>query len=82
LSCEPRTVDNVGSAPIERERMDGPRHAGEYQVVYADPPWRFTTYSDKGKGRSAGHQSKGLRASPDIDTRYSVSGSGWSQTWH
>jgi N6-adenosine-specific RNA methylase IME4 len=33
--------------------MDGPRHAGEYQVVYADPPWRFTTYSDKGKGRSA-----------------------------
>jgi N6-adenosine-specific RNA methylase IME4 len=22
-------------------------------VIYADPPWRFATYSDKGKGRSA-----------------------------
>ena len=24
-----------------------------YNVVYADPPWTFATYSDKGKGRSA-----------------------------
>ena len=24
-----------------------------YQVIYADPPWRFATYSDKGKKRSA-----------------------------
>ena len=24
-----------------------------YDVIYADPPWRFLTYSDKGKGRSA-----------------------------
>jgi N6-adenosine-specific RNA methylase IME4 len=24
-----------------------------YKVIYADPPWTFTTYSDKGKGRSA-----------------------------
>lgn len=24
-----------------------------YSVIYADPPWKFTTYSDKGKGRSA-----------------------------
>jgi N6-adenosine-specific RNA methylase IME4 len=32
--------------------MDGPRRAGEYRVIYADPPWRFATYSDKGKGRS------------------------------
>ena len=27
-----------------------PRH---YRVIYADPPWTFATYSDKGKGRSA-----------------------------
>ncbi len=25
----------------------------KYKVIYADPPWSFTTYSDKGKGRSA-----------------------------
>ncbi len=25
----------------------------EYRVIYADPPWSFVTYSDKGKGRSA-----------------------------
>lgn len=24
-----------------------------YDIIYADPPWRFLTYSDKGKGRSA-----------------------------
>ena len=24
----------------------------KYEIVYADPPWRFYTYSDKGKGRS------------------------------
>lgn len=30
-----------------------PADAGAYRVVYADPPWRFATYSDKGKGRSA-----------------------------
>lgn len=30
-----------------------PPRAGDYRVVYADPPWRFSTYSDKGKGRSA-----------------------------
>ena len=33
--------------------MDAPPRAGEYRVIYADPPWRFATYSDKGKGRSA-----------------------------
>jgi N6-adenosine-specific RNA methylase IME4 len=33
--------------------MDGPPQAGRYRVIYADPPWRFATYSDKGKGRSA-----------------------------
>jgi N6-adenosine-specific RNA methylase IME4 len=31
---------------------DQPR-AGAYRTIYADPPWRFGTYSDKGKGRSA-----------------------------
>lgn len=25
----------------------------EYNVIYADPPWTFKTYSNKGKGRSA-----------------------------
>lgn len=25
----------------------------KYQVIYADPPWRFATYSPKGKKRSA-----------------------------
>lgn len=25
----------------------------QYGVIYADPPWRFATWSDKGKGRSA-----------------------------
>jgi N6-adenosine-specific RNA methylase IME4 len=30
-----------------------PSRSGEYQAIYADPPWRFATYSEKGKGRSA-----------------------------
>ena len=30
-----------------------PPRAGGYGAIYADPPWRFSTYSDKGKGRSA-----------------------------
>lgn len=25
----------------------------KYDIIYADPPWKFLTYSDKGKGRSA-----------------------------
>lgn len=33
--------------------MKAPPRAGAYCVIYADPPWRFATYSDKGKGRSA-----------------------------
>ena len=24
----------------------------QYNIIYADPPWRFNTYSDKGKDRS------------------------------
>jgi N6-adenosine-specific RNA methylase IME4 len=34
---------NVNSSPT-------PNH---YKVIYADPPWTFSTYSRKGKGRSA-----------------------------
>jgi len=30
-----------------------PPRAGQYSVIYADPPWTFETYSAKGKGRSA-----------------------------
>ncbi|MBY0430773.1 MAG: DNA methyltransferase [Rhodospirillales bacterium] len=26
---------------------------GKYTVIYADPPWRYRTFSDKGLGRSA-----------------------------
>jgi N6-adenosine-specific RNA methylase IME4 len=26
---------------------------GKYPVIYADPPWRFLAYSEKGEGRSA-----------------------------
>ncbi|MGF1561553.1 MAG: MT-A70 family methyltransferase [Geminicoccaceae bacterium] len=33
--------------------LPAPPAAGRYHVIYADPPWRFDTYSDKGKGRSA-----------------------------
>ncbi|MGD9616519.1 MAG: MT-A70 family methyltransferase [Alphaproteobacteria bacterium] len=29
-----------------------PERPGKYQVIYADPPWTFATYSRKGKGRS------------------------------
>lgn len=25
----------------------------KYQILYADPPWEYFTYSKKGKGRSA-----------------------------
>ncbi len=25
----------------------------KYEIIYADPPWQFVTYSSKGKGRSA-----------------------------
>ena len=30
-----------------------PARAGEYRTIYADPPWTFATYSERGKGRSA-----------------------------
>lgn len=25
----------------------------KYQIIYADPPWQYKVYSEKGKGRSA-----------------------------
>jgi N6-adenosine-specific RNA methylase IME4 len=34
----------INPAPIFRRK---------YKVIYADPPWTFKVYSDKGKGRSA-----------------------------
>ncbi|MFO1082565.1 MAG: MT-A70 family methyltransferase [Reyranellaceae bacterium] len=37
--------------PAPPARPDPPR-AGQYNVIYADPPWSFATYSKKGKGRS------------------------------
>lgn len=27
--------------------------SNKYSIIYADPPWQFKTYSDKGKGRCA-----------------------------
>ena len=26
---------------------------GKYNIIYADPPWQYRTYSKKGQGRSA-----------------------------
>lgn len=33
--------------------LPDPPAPGTYRVIYADPPWTFATYSDRGKGRSA-----------------------------
>lgn len=33
--------------------MSPPFPVGRYAVICADPPWRFSVWSDKGKGRSA-----------------------------
>jgi N6-adenosine-specific RNA methylase IME4 len=30
-----------------------PRQAGNYPVIYTDPPWNFSTWSRKGQGRGA-----------------------------
>ena len=32
--------------------MSASPRSKHYKVVYADPPWTFSTYSKKGKGRS------------------------------
>ena len=39
----------MASAPAPFERLE----AAHYGAILADPPWRFETWSDKGKGRSA-----------------------------
>ena len=51
-------LDNVSIIfPVKRHDLMIKRRAGgmntKYTVIYADPPWTFKTYSDKGKGRSA-----------------------------
>ena len=33
--------------------MSSTPRSKHYKVIYADPPWTFSTYSRKGKGRSA-----------------------------
>jgi len=35
------------------EKYEKSLPSGEFDVIYADPPWRFETWSEKGKGRSA-----------------------------
>jgi N6-adenosine-specific RNA methylase IME4 len=43
---------SAASGDVAGAVMGGPSPLG-YGVIYADPPWSFTTYSRKGKGRSA-----------------------------
>ena len=43
-----------------------------YGTVYADPPWRFETYSEKGRGRSADFVER-QEALPLLDVEESVS---------
>ncbi len=37
----------------KRMKIDVESTPKKYNIIYADPPWTFKTYSDKGKGRSA-----------------------------
>ncbi len=41
----------MAAAP-SRSLPPPPPRAGAYRVIYADPPWPFRTYSERGKGRS------------------------------
>jgi N6-adenosine-specific RNA methylase IME4 len=43
VSTPPSATSSTRSSPRSRH----------YRVIYADPPWTFATYSQKGKGRSA-----------------------------
>lgn len=45
----PNFCATAGMAEMLSNRMA----LGKYSIIYADPPWSFETYSDKGKGRSA-----------------------------
>jgi N6-adenosine-specific RNA methylase IME4 len=38
----------------------------KYELVYADPPWKFLVRSDKGKGRSAERHYKSIMTLEDI----------------
>lgn len=43
-----------GSEPYEvKMKTDIYTTNNKYDIIYADPPWRYYTYSEKGKGRSA-----------------------------
>jgi N6-adenosine-specific RNA methylase IME4 len=42
-----------GQLPNTIRSMFSEFPSGRYRVIYADPPWSFKTYSDKGKSRSA-----------------------------
>lgn len=38
--------------PAAEQGVAPPPRAGVYRTIYADPPWTFRTWSDRGKGRS------------------------------
>lgn len=53
----------------EFEQPALPKKNKKYNIIYADPPWNFRHYSDKGKGRSADNHYKtmdlaGIKALP------------------
>lgn len=33
----------------------------KFNIIYADPPWKYRVYSEKGKGRSAENHYKTLK---------------------
>jgi N6-adenosine-specific RNA methylase IME4 len=41
----------TGDSPAQG--LAPPPQAGRYALIYADPPWTFSTWSERGKGRSA-----------------------------
>lgn len=38
---------------VKKVKVDIFNTTNKYSIIYADPPWNFKTYSNKGKGRSA-----------------------------
>ena len=42
-----------GGGVREQWRTDIYTTEKRYSIIYADPPWRYYTYSNKGQGRSA-----------------------------
>jgi N6-adenosine-specific RNA methylase IME4 len=49
-NCNAFVADQTIRQPGAKSLLD---LQGRYAVIYADPPWRFATYSPKGEGRSA-----------------------------